>query len=105
MAAWPGVLGVVDGFSWSGRHSIGGDAEFPVQRLVVGRRAAVLDADAAPGIADDLLPAAGDPGFHADRAPMLDGSTASRGGPGAARPNNSARSPDSASRRAQTAEA
>src|SRR6266480_4829985 len=71
VASWPGaVLGVVDAVSCGGGDRVGGDAELAVQGLVVGGGAVMFDADAAAGVTDDLLPAAGDPGFHAD--PGLD---------------------------------
>src|SRR5690348_9605485 len=69
-ASWPGALpGVVDAVSCGGRDRVGGDAELVVQGLVVSGGAVMFDADAAAGVTDDLLPAAGDPGFHADPGP------------------------------------
>src|SRR3982074_2986254 len=70
VAARPGaVLGVVDAVSCGGGDGIGGDAELAVEGLGVRGRAIMLDSDAAPGVTDDLLPAAGDPGLDTDPRP------------------------------------
>src|SRR6476661_4638265 len=70
VASWPdAVLGGMEAVSCGGGGRVGGDAELAVQGLVVGGGAVMFDADAAAGVTDDLLPAAGDPGFHADPRP------------------------------------
>src|SRR5262249_35576683 len=50
-------------------YAVGRDAELGVKLLVVRRRAEMLQADAAARVADELPPAQGDPGLHADPRP------------------------------------